>query len=330
MTDLASLLQSANSSAQQPTRFQIPRSDVKPSLQAYLWSLNAGKSEDSHLIIFTHGAGGTCLSPTAAKLCGGLSASCIVIGFDGSSNLKARTNAFMQVIEWSAQAPQVGKITLCGRSMGSRAATLAYAQTTCTKLSGKLVLQSYPLIGNGEEVRKAILLDLPPDTANVMFCQGTEDDMCPSDNLNEARGQMAAKSTSYTVVGLDHGMSCKRKASKIHSKAAVADMLHTEAISAIRDWLDAPPDQASIDRWLNLNEDVPAWTYSAPEMTSTAAKRTEADDKKASATPEVSVPARTAKRKVTQQASVNHTENGPELAEPSLRRSKRSRKLVET
>lgn len=329
MSDLASLLQSADSSAQQPTRFQIPRSDGKPSLQAYLWRSNAGKSEDSHVIIFTHGAGGTCLSPTAAKLCSDLAASCIVIGFDGSSNLKARTDAFMQVIEWSAQAPQVGKITLCGRSMGSRAATLAYAQTTCTKLSRKLILESYPLIGNGEEVRKAILLDLP-DTADVMFCQGTEDDMCPSDNLTEARGQMNATSTSYTVVGLDHGMSCKRKASKMHSKAVVADMLHTEVISKMQEWLDAPASKhTSHDRWLNLNEDVPTWINQPPETTPAAAEEAE-PDMKACKTLEVSAPARQGKRKVTQQVSVNHSENGPELAEPSLRRSKRSRKLVET
>ena len=235
MSDLTSILNEDNG-IKGPQTFTIDDLSLKKPITAHLWRASHAYSSEKkvHIVVATHGAGGNALSSACMKLCEGLasasspSAPLAVVAFDGSMNLKARTKGFLFVIGWAAASERLGKVTLAGRSMGCRAAAIAFSEAsdeTKEKLSGKLILESYPLVGKGDEARKQALLSLP-DSAEILFAIGSDDEMCPMDALNNLRcGLMHAPSSLLSVKDINHGMSLVSRAKVQTTKKEVAEIL---------------------------------------------------------------------------------------------------------
>ena len=119
-------------------------------------------------------------------------------------NLQSRVKTFHAVIE----REKTEKAALGGRSMGARAAVVAMKESGVKE--GKLVLVSYPLVGQNGEVRDKILLEIE-EGVEVLFVSGDGDNMCDLKQLAGVREKMKAKSWLIVVKGADHGMSLKPK-----------------------------------------------------------------------------------------------------------------------
>lgn len=262
-------------------------------------TLNLWKSKDVpskpklnsvHIVIATHGAGGTCLSVAMADLCHGLTRpstdtgcpqpSTAVLAFDGSMNLKARTDAFLAVIDYACAFGAIGSVSLAGRSMGCRAAATAFVETSqSSKMSGRLILESYPLVGNKEDVRKQPLLDLPDD-ATVLLIKGSEDDMAPVDKLKEvAFNEMKASAALLVVQGLDHGMLFTAATNLDGNKKDAATRLRVEAAVLASSWLLHSPQGHSQGILVYVDASVKwsGWTTNAdvqsPSVTGPSKRR---------------------------------------------------------
>lgn len=251
-----------------PHSFSIEPVGAKKPINLHLW-LVGELVEKVHLVIATHGAGGTSQSDACAHLCSGIASATpqtplAVLAFDGTMNLKSRTTAFLQVIEYASLAERISTITLAGRSMGCRAAALAYTQSESEKLSGKLILQSYPLVGKGEEARLQPLLDLPED-AKVLFVQGSNDDMCPRDRLLAImEKEMKAKSSTFFVSRADHGMGLTglHARGRVANKATVTKETGIRAAELCGEWLFLP-EQPTLDYlpgWIDWHKEGVKWT----------------------------------------------------------------------
>lgn len=165
----------------------------------------------------------------------------VVLGFDGPMHLASRTKTFVALIRWAAECDKIKTISLVGRSMGCRAAALAANECLdVEKLSRRLVLQSYPLIGGGkgtkDEERKQVLLNLP-DTCNILFQTGSEDEMCPMVQMQELRGLLEANSSVITVQEADHGMQLAAGVAARGSKAATEEHLGRTLGCVAGEWL---------------------------------------------------------------------------------------------
>jgi len=102
----------------------------------------------------------------------------------------------------SARGGHDGPVFLAGKSMGSRVGChLALEQPV-----DGLVCFGYPLRGSGRsaKLRDEVLLAL--DTP-ILFLQGTRDELCPLDLLEEVRGRMKAPSELLVVEAGDHGLA---------------------------------------------------------------------------------------------------------------------------
>lgn len=239
-----------------PYSFSTHPSSSKEPISLHLW-LRVKRVEKLHLIVATHGAGGTSLSAACDHLCSGIASASspqtplAVLAFDGSTNLKARTKAFIEVIEYASKSEQVAQITLAGRSMGCRAAALAYAQSGDSKLSDRLILESYPLIGKDKDARLQPLSDLPEE-ARILFMQGGSDQMCPRDQLLKAiKENIKATCSTFFVSSADHGMSirgtyAKSGGGRAATKEGVTKAMGTRAGQLAGDWLSLP-EQPTIE-----------------------------------------------------------------------------------
>ena len=254
-----------------PRNFAIEAPDLKKSITAHFYRPTHDISTDDkiHLVIVTHGAGGTCLSAACANLCEGLVAASApstplaVVAFDGSMNLKARTKQFLAVLEWACASSKIVKIALAGRSMGCRAAAIAYVEASeeaKEKLSGQLILESYPLIGNGEEARKQVLLDLPKSTV-VLFIIGSADEMCILDNLNRLRASALQATSSLLVIkDLTHGMSVVSSVKVNSSKKDVTEKLGRRAGELAAEWVLSEKRSNPLQGDLSWGDDEIAWS----------------------------------------------------------------------
>jgi predicted alpha/beta-hydrolase family hydrolase len=236
--------------------FSIEAEGIKKPIIAYLWlpSKVEAQSAKLHLVIVSHGAGGTALSPANLHLCQGVASHALlpsaasspeqlaILGYNGNSNLKSRTKALQAVIQWASSCERVARITLAGRSMGCRASAIAYVETLATgtqhKLSDRLVLESYPLEGKGEDARKQILADLP-EHVHVLFVIGTKDEMCSLERLKNAiSADMQATSSLLVIKDADHGMNFTRPGRLPHTtKKEVTEHLGKRAGRETGEWL---------------------------------------------------------------------------------------------
>lgn len=261
-----------------PYCFEIELPDVKKPIKTYLWRHPSSNTEliDAHLCIYTHGAGGTCMSSASANLCRGIAdtdviqdvSPLVVLGFDGPMHLASRTKTFVALIRWAAECDKIKTISLAGRSMGCRAATMAAKECLhVEKLSRRLVLQSYPLIGGGkgtkDEERKQILLDLP-STCKILFQIGSEDEMCPMQQMQELWASLKAHSSIITVQKADHGMQLIAGTAARGSKAATEECLGGTLGSIVGEWLlSEEPAEAcdwTVDVKIEDEQTKVAWT----------------------------------------------------------------------
>ncbi|KAI4945794.1 hypothetical protein J4E91_007707 [Alternaria rosae] len=216
--------QESDSAPQNCTTLTITHDLAKKPISCHQYTPASPPSTSSPSLIFTHGAGGTLSADAVVNFCAGFSSSLLVLAFQGSMNLKARTKGFHACIDElnssqetarkGAQDDRASRKTLLlgGRSMGARAAIIAASEHLASLddaeregLSIQLILVSYPLVGPKEELRDQILLDLPK-SVHILFISGDEDAMCPIDLLNETRDKLTAKSQLVVVANANHGM----------------------------------------------------------------------------------------------------------------------------
>ena len=156
-------------------------------------------------LIFTHGAGGGISNPATSLFADGFSQKgSPVICFQGTMNLVSRVKGFHAVIKHE----KAENAALGGRSMGARAAVVTMTERGVK--SGKLILASYPLLGQNGDVRDKILLEID-EGVEVLFISGDGDNMCDLKQLHGIRSRMKAKSCLIVVKGADHGMSMRPK-----------------------------------------------------------------------------------------------------------------------
>lgn len=186
------------------TGFTVPFKDKKIVCQGQGQG-NIGKAS---ALVFTHGAGGGMENPATKSFAEGFASTRLpTVSFQGTMNLKNRTQSFLAVIDHLRQSKGSAALALGGRSMGARAAILASQEATNIK---GLILVSYPLEGANGEMRDQILLDIPK-TQNVLFISGDRDSMCDLKQIADVRKKMKAKTWLVVVAGADHGMSMKPK-----------------------------------------------------------------------------------------------------------------------
>ena len=261
----ASTTEDADASTPYTFHLDATESGVKKPIVLHLWRPEAfdtfNPEHPLRLVIATHGAGGTSLSPATAQFCAGLVASSdgsssgvettashpptlLVLAFDGVSHLASRVKSFTAVIDYVSVSNRLqdGSIALAGRSMGCRAAAMAFAQAhkTNAKLSSYLLLSSYPLLGKNEDIRRQVLLDLPEE-AVVLFLSGSRDDMCPIlalEGLLRDTAFGAHQRDLLVLEGLDHGLQAATGISaRGVTKKDLADRVGRRAAGMARDWL---------------------------------------------------------------------------------------------
>lgn len=102
----------------------------------------------------------------------------------------------------SLAAEHGGPIVLIGKSMGGRIGCHLANELASDRIRA-LVCLGYPLIGQNGSVRDDVLLALEKP---ILFVQGSNDEMCPLDRLDELRSRMHARSEKYVVNGGDHSL----------------------------------------------------------------------------------------------------------------------------
>ncbi len=184
--------------------FSIPFESKEIICQRY--PSHSSKPFSPPVLIFTHGAGGGIANPATSLFATGFGQDeeSSVVCFQGTMNLPSRVKTFHAVIEHE----KAEKAALGGRSMGARAAVISMKEKSVKE--GKLVLVSYPLVGQNREVRDKILLEIE-EGVQVLFVSGDGDNMCDLKQLAGVRKKMKAKSWLIAVKGADHGMSLKPK-----------------------------------------------------------------------------------------------------------------------
>jgi uncharacterized protein len=100
-----------------------------------------------------------------------------------------------------ARSGHKGAVFLAGKSMGGRIGCHVSLEEP---VSG-LICFGYPLCGAGDRdrMRDAVLRKL---STPILFLQGTRDNLCPLDLLEEVRSAMTAPSRLYVVPEGDHSL----------------------------------------------------------------------------------------------------------------------------
>jgi predicted alpha/beta-hydrolase family hydrolase len=121
-----------------------------------------------------------------------------------------------------------GRIVLAGKSMGGRVGCHLALETPVTAL----ICFGYPLCGAGDraKLRDRVLLDL---RTPILFIQGTRDNLCPIDLLDDVRKKMTAPSQLHVVRGGDHSLVVSKTELKAMGKSQRdVDLQFTEVVTA--------------------------------------------------------------------------------------------------
>ena len=217
----------------------------KKPIKCVLSRKETADQDDKPRLVFTHGAGGTLQSEAIANFVEGFASSGFsILCFQGNMNLQSRVKMFKAVI---AHQGDNNTTAVGGRSMGARAATMAFESFVT-----HVVLISYPL-HTDTQVRDAILKNIP-DSVKVLFIVGDRDKMCDITRLDEIRSQMKCQTWRVVVEGADHGMAVKPKA------ATKSIGIKTGHVAA--DWLRSNPSdelQHGCISWNDAAEEA-QWT----------------------------------------------------------------------
>jgi uncharacterized protein len=172
------------------------------------------------LILFAHGAGASAASAWMQAWKRRLGAVAEVQTFDYPYMAAGRRRpdplpaliAAHRAALVAARSGREGPVLLAGKSMGSRVGChLALEE----RVSG-LVCFGYPLRAAGSgKLRDAVLLEL---RTPILFLSGTNDPLCPLDELERVRQRMAADNELVIVEGGDHSLLVKKTELKRQGK----------------------------------------------------------------------------------------------------------------
>ena len=106
----------------------------------------------------------------------------------------------------AAQSASDGPLVLIGKSMGSR---ISCHVSLAEKVSA-LVCLGYPLCGGGDptKLRDKVLREI---TTPILFVQGTRDQLCPLDLLENVRREMSAPNELVLVKDGDHSLAVTKR-----------------------------------------------------------------------------------------------------------------------
>jgi predicted alpha/beta-hydrolase family hydrolase len=109
------------------------------------------------------------------------------------------------------------EVVLAGKSMGSRIGCHASLEEPAVKA---LVCFGYPLLSPAGKMRDQVLVDL---RAPILFVQGTRDELCPLERLEEVRLRMTARSELHVVEGGDHSLELLKRDAKARGTSQEAE-----------------------------------------------------------------------------------------------------------
>jgi predicted alpha/beta-hydrolase family hydrolase len=114
--------------------------------------------------------------------------------------------AHLLALEKARAAHPSLRTALVGKSMGGRIG--CHAALEAQPKPDALVCLGYPLAGRGPE-REGVLLEVETP---ILFVQGTRDQLCPLERLNDVRGRMRAPNELHLVHEGDHSLKVTRRA----------------------------------------------------------------------------------------------------------------------
>ncbi len=130
-----------------------------------------------------------------------------------------------------ARGRRRGRTFLLGKSMGSRVGCHLALEAPVDGL----VCFGYPLKGAGKsgKLRDQVLLALETP---ILFIQGTRDNLCPLERLEDVRKKMRAPSRLFVVEDGDHSLRVAKRALKAHSETQ--DDVDGRILGAVRAFLE--------------------------------------------------------------------------------------------
>ncbi len=183
-------------------KFQVPSSNIQERMA------------ERPLILFAPGAGAPSTHPWMRRWRDYLSNIGEVVLFDYlyMSNGSRRPDPLPQLIAThraalkEARAGHKGAVFLAGKSMGGRIGCHVSLEEP---VSG-LICFGYPLCGAGDRsrMRDAVLRKL---STPILFLQGTRDNLCPLDLLEEVRAGMKAPARLHVVADGDHSLMVAKR-----------------------------------------------------------------------------------------------------------------------
>jgi predicted alpha/beta-hydrolase family hydrolase len=131
-----------------------------------------------------------------------------------------------------AQHPSATSVVLAGKSMGGRVG----CHVALEEKIDALVCFGYPLRSPTGTLRDQVLLDL---RTPVLFIQGTRDQLCPLDLLNDVRQRMTAQNDLLVVDGGDHSLEVLRGRRRASNEPRVdpQDASDATVLQAVREFL---------------------------------------------------------------------------------------------
>jgi len=197
----------------------------------------------SYRFLLAHGAGASSTSEWMkryAELLGALGA---VHAFDypymqrpgrkAPDKLEALVAAHRSELERvRSEARDEDRVLLAGKSMGGRVGCHVALEA---KVSGCICF-GYPLRGQNGKLRDQVLLEL---RVPVLFVQGTRDELCDLQELEQVRARMTARSELHVVVGGNHSLEATKTSLK--SRGTTQAEVEKEILSAVRRFCETLP-----------------------------------------------------------------------------------------
>lgn len=186
-----------------------------------------GAQKAAPTIILAHGAGAPYTHPFMEATAAGLVKRGLVVvrfHFPYMENVvrtgrrrppnaqKVLLETWQQMLDLVASWPGVGPITLAGKSMGGRMASMLLADppTADPIAASAAVYLGYPLHppGKHDKLRSAHLPRVP---VPQLFVSGTKDNLCRLDLLQPVLAEIGDRARLHTVDGGDHSLATSRK-----------------------------------------------------------------------------------------------------------------------
>ena len=192
------------------------------------------------LILFAPGAGAPSSHPWMQKWRDYLSNIGEVVLFDYlyMSNGSRRPDPLPQLVAThraalkEAREGHKGAVFLAGKSMGGRIG----CHVSLEEAVSGLICFGYPLCGAGDRtrMRDAVLRKL---STPILFLQGTRDNLCPLDLLEEVRAGMTAPTRLHVVAEGDHSLTVAKR--RLRAEALTQEAVDRSLADEIDEFIEA-------------------------------------------------------------------------------------------